>query len=590
MKRNSGIGASAERANHGRITGTGLPCSAWRPRRIPEKYQSRRNAGAEQGHDHLNYGLTTLRNDIFGGITTTAVLLPAALAYGVLSGIGPAAGLYGAVAAGFFAGLFGGTRAQITGPSAALAVVTAVIVANYAASLTEALMIVVMGGFLQVLLGLSRIGRYVAYTPYMVIAGFNSGIGIIVILIQMLPFLGSPIAPGGPLGALRAVPEALSDINVSAVAIAATTLAIGVLWPRRLAQFVPAPVVGLVAGTLLGVLWLRGAPVIGPMPAGLGELQLPAPSAAMLVNAVQPAIILALFASMRTLLTSLIADSFTGERHDPDRELVSQGIGNMAAGLIGGMPAAGATQFTVTNVLAGGRSRVSSILPSLLILAMLLGLSPLVEPIPLAALAGTLMRIGWSMIDWRVLTRARLIPRGHLVVMLMTLGMTVFVDLITAISIGLIAAAFVRARQLEHLELDSVVSVPVLDRTFFSGYEGLATADPMSARVGLVLLRGRFTVASSRKLVAVIGADIRDHEVVIFDFSHTTFLSHSAAMVIEQLLETAANTQTEIVATGLRGPAADSLRALGVLRLIPGERVVGTMDDARRVAAGLLQG
>jgi len=538
----------------------------------------------------LNYSFDNLRGDIFGGITATAVALPAALAYGLVSGLGPAAGLYGAIAVGFFAGLFGGTRAQVSCPSAAMAVVTGVIVANHAGSLTEALMIVVMGGCLQVLLGLSGIGRYAAHTPYMVISGFNSGIGVIIILIQLLPFLGTPVAPGGPLGALRALPEALSDANVSAMAVFAATLAICVLWSRRLARLVPPAIAGLVFGTLLGVLWLREAPVIGPIPAGLPELQLPMPSPAMLVNAVQPAIILALFASMRTLITSLVADSFTGARHNPNRELVGQGIGNVAAGLIGGMPAAGATQLTVANILSGGRTRVSSVAPSLLILALMVGMAPLVEPIPLAALAAILMRIGWRIIDWRLLVRVHRIPRGHVIVMLATLSLTVLIDLITAVAIGLIVAGMVRARQLEFLELDNVISVPVLDRTFFAGYSGLADVDPHSARVGLVVLRGSFTAASSPELVSVIGADIRDHDVVIFDFSDTTYLSHSAALVIDRLLDTAAATKTEVVLTGLSVAVAEKLRALDVLRRVPGDRIVGTMDDARRVAAGLIEG
>ena len=538
----------------------------------------------------MNYSFDNLRGDIFGGITATAVALPAALAYGLVSGLGPAAGLYGAIAVGFFAGMFGGTRAQVSCPSAAMAVVTAVIVANHAASLTEALTIVVMGGCLQVLLGLSGIGRYAAHTPYMVISGFNSGIGVIIMLIQLLPLLGSPVAPGGPMGALRNLPQALSDANVSAMAVFAATLAICLLWPRRLAKLVPPTVAGLVFGTLLGVLWLRGAPVIGPIPAGLPGLQLPSPSPAMLVNAVQPAIILALFASMRTLITSLVADSFTGARHDPKRELVGQGIGNVAAGLIGGMPAAGATQLTVANILSGGRTRVSSVLPSLIILALMLGMAPLVEPIPLAALAAILMRIGFRIIDWRLLTRLHRIPRGHVIVMLATLGLTIFIDLITAVAIGLIVAGMVRARQLEYLELDNVISVPVLDRTFFAGFAGMADVDPHSARVGLVVLRGSFTATSSPELVSVIGADIRDHEVVIFDFSDTTFLSHSATVVIERLLDTAAATRTEVVMAGLTDPVANNLGTLDVLRRVPEDRIVNTMDDARRVAAGLLGG
>ena len=417
----------------------------------------------------MNYGPAALRGDLFGGITSTIVALPVALGFGVASGLGAAAGLYGAIAVGFFASVFGGTRSQISGPTGPMTVAMAVIFTSYAANLTEALTIVVMAGLLQVLLGVSRVGRYVAYTPYVVVSGFMSGIGIIIILIQAMPFLGMPTAPGGPMGAAGALPAAVAGMNVDAFIIGAVTLAVAVLWPRRLARVVPSLLVGLVAGTLLGVLWLDGAPIIGSVPIGLPEVRIGLPTAGFLLHALEPALILALLGSVDSLLTSLIADSLTGTRHNANRELVGQGIGNVVAGLFGGLPGAGATMGTVTNIRAGGSTPVSGVLRALLLLALVLGLGRYVEPIPLAALAGVLMKVGWDIIDWRLLAHVHRIRRDHLIVMVLTLGLTVFVDLITAVAIGLIAAGMTQARRQEQMELDSVVSVPLLDQTFFDG-------------------------------------------------------------------------------------------------------------------------
>ena len=229
------------------------------------------------------------------------------------------------------------------------------------------------------------------------------------------------------------------------------------------------------------------------------------------------------------------------------------------------------------------------VLRSILLLMLLLGLGHYVEPIPHAVLAGILMKIGWDIIDWRFLTLVHRIRREHLIVMLLTLGLTVFVDLVTAVAIGLIAAGMTHAQQLETLELDSVISVPLLDRTFFSEYRDMALTDPYSARVGLVALKGSFTVASSRKLVEVIGEDIKDHEIVIFDFSDTTYLDDSAAMVVERLMNVATEKQTEFVVIGLSETIAHTLRTLNILQQVPASQVVGTLDEARRVAYNFLE-
>ena len=344
----------------------------------------------------------------------------------------------------------------------------------------------------------------------------------------------------------------------------------------------------LVAGTLLGVLWLTNTPVIGEVPTGLPQIELPVFSLSLLVRAIEPALILALLGSIDSLLTSLIADAMTRTRHNPNRELVGQGIGNVVAGLIGGLPGAGATLGTVVNIRAGGQTQVSGALRAAILLALVLGLGKYVEAIPHAVLAGILMKVGWDIIDWRFILRVHRVQREHLLVMLITLALTVFVDLVTAVAIGLIAAGMAGARQFERLELDRVISVPLLDQSFLASEKSDEEADAFSARVGLVALRGSFSVASSNKLINTISVDIRDHEVVILDFSDTVYVDDSAALVVEQMIDSAIAEDTECIIMGLTGPPAATLRALNVLHRVPAAHFVKTLDEAKEIAQRLL--
>ncbi len=536
----------------------------------------------------MSYSVPKLRGDVLGGVTAAFVALPLALAYGVASGMGAAAGLYGAIALGFFAAFFGGTPTQISGPTAPMAIVVAAVIALHAESLPEALAVIVMGGLLQALLGVFRLGRYVAYTPYVVVSGFMSGIGILVIAIQVLPFLGSDPVPGGAVGMVLGLPAAVEEVNWSAVAVGCVTLAFSVFWPRRLARYLPGTLAGLIPGTLLGALWLNDAPVVGEIPAGLPALQLEMPSLDFLARAVEPALILALIGSVVSLLTSLVADSLTRTSHDPDRELIGQGVGNMAAGVVGGLPGGGTPVYTVPNIRAGGTTRAAGMTFSLFLLALLLGLGSYVESIPLAALAAVLIKIGWDLVDWHLLTRLRRLRRDHAVVMVTTLALAVFVDLVVAVAVGLVISVLARAGKLERAEHDSVVSVPLLDQVFLHDGEEAEDSDPFSARVGMVALRGSLTVTSSRSLVRTISMDLAEHELVIFDFSDATYIDDSAAMLVRQLIEIATDEKTPAIAMGHSGEVAGTLSALDVLGGIPKERLVDDLDEARRVAREIL--
>ena len=543
----------------------------------------------------FQYDLQTLRGDVLGGVTAAVVGLPIALAFGLAAGLTPAAGIYGALSVGFFTAVFGGTRALISGPTGSMTVAMAVIVASRATDIAEAFTIVIMAGLIQMLFGLLRIGRYVTYTPYSVISGFMTGVGVIIILVQAPPFLGAPISAGGPMATLGNFFEIFNSFEVSALGIAIATLAVAMLWPNRFEKYLPSTLIALVVGTIMGVLWLTDAPTIGAVPTDLPSFHLPETAPGVLVRAIEPAVVIALVGSVDTLLTALVGDSMTRTRNDPSRELLAQGIGNVITGFIRGLPGSGTTPSTVANIRAGGATLVSGVLAVAILLVMVLALGDYVGSIPNAVLAGILVKVALDTIDWRFVTRMHRVQREHLVVMLLTFGLTVFLDLVAAVAVGMIAAAVTSARQFERLEMDSVISVPLLDLGFLHAKakgekeEGEEEEiDHFSARVGLVALRGTFTVASSSKLIDTIGGDIRDHEVVILDFSDTVYIDDSAALVVEQLVETAITQDTSCIVMGLSGTPAHNLHALDVLKRVPDDQIVGSWDEARETALRLL--
>ncbi|MBT5107514.1 MAG: SulP family inorganic anion transporter [Rhodospirillaceae bacterium] len=526
----------------------------------------------------------TLRGDIFGGLTAAVVALPLAMAFGVASGVGPIAGLYGAIAVGFFAAVFGGTPAQVSGPTGPMTVVMAVVVADHADNLPQAFAIVFLGGAIQMAFGFLKVGRYVSYTPYSVVSGFMSGIGVIIILIQTLPFVGLATASGGPVGAIAQWASLPARINLDALIIACLSLGVMTFWPNRLRAVLPSPLAALIVGTLCGVFIFSGAPIIADVPTGLPDLHVPVFSLANLPSIVQPALILALLGSIDSLLTSLVADSITRTRHNSDRELIGQGIGNMVAGLIGGLPGAGATMRTVVNVRAGGRTPLSGALHAIVLLALALGLGPLAENIPHAVLAGILMKVGWDIIDWDYLKRCRRAPREKVLVMFVTLGLTVFVDLITAVAVGLILAGFVTAKWMEREELKGVTSVALPEDEHGLSETERDALRKHNGQIAVVFLRGRFSYASARELIQRAHAVSAGYKTIIYDMTNAAHVDTSAALAIEGFLTTVSDDGAECYIAGLSGDAADTLNALGVLERIPATHVTPTLLDAINTA------
>lgn len=527
----------------------------------------------------------SLPGDIFGGVTSAIVMLPIALAFGVVSGLGPVAGIYGAVAVGFFAAVFGGTPSQISGPTGPMTIAMAVVVALYADNLAGAFTIVMLAGLLQIALGALRLGTFVSYTPYSVISGFMTGIGVIIMVLQVLPFLGASPVPGGPLAQIAAWPDAVANFGLHDLVVGAVALAICILWPHRIGRFLPAPLVALVAGTCVALFGFTEARTIGAIPEGLPALQVPQLEWGLIGSFVEPALILALLGSIHSLLTSLVADSQTRTHHNPNRELVGQGLGNLAAGVLGALPGAGSSTGTVTNIRAGGRSPLAGALAAILLLALLLGFGWVAEPIPLAVLAGILMKVGWDIADWRFVVRLRVIRHEYVLIMLLTFLVTVFVDLVTAVALGLIAAGVVRSKSLEFGELSSVLSVPLLDADFVPP---LAKLDPFCLPVGLVKLKGRFSVSSAHQFTRAVAADIEDHDIIILDFSDTTDVDDSAALAIEELVDSALENDTACIVSSLSGDVAKVLHSLLIFRRVPAENFVDSLDEAKRLSKHLL--
>ena len=497
--------------------------------------------------------------DLKAGIALSASYVPGAMALGYVSGMGALAGLWCGVIVGIVAAVFGGTRALVGGPSVVLAVITATLLTGNEFTLPELAVIVVMAGAIQIALGLAGVGRFVSYMPHIVLAGFMSGIGVLLLATQV---------------------EKLVRLGVTDVAVAAVCLALLLFWPARVGKFLPAALAVIAIGWLMAQ-FLPDVERLGPVPTGLPVPVLEMPTLAFLPEAVGPAVLVALISSIYTLMWALIADSFTGGQHNPNRELFGVGLGNLAAGALGVMPG-GAIVSTLTLRRLGGKTVVTGIICLVIVAALILGLGPYVAPLPLAALSAIVMLVAWSMIDFSFLRKVPRMDPRHSVVMLLIMGVTIFVDPLFAIVFGIIAANIISATQLEALELDSVISTPLLDSTFD------AESDNLEARIGLLAFRGSFTVSSSRKLIRLIGDDIRDHEVVIFDLSDATHIDDSAANLLALLIDRAKQTGTEIVMVDASDRVRKTLYAFDVLDKVPGDRIVGTREEARNLAWSLL--
>ena len=401
---------------------------------------------------------SNINGDLFGGITAGIVALPLALAFGEQTELGAIAGLYGAIALGIVAILFGGTKTQISGPTAPMTVVSAVLISetiDKSGSIENAMPIIiatfVLTGIIQALLGVFKLGKYIKYIPYPVVSGFMSGIGLIIVITQIFPFFGATSPSGGAFGTIFNIHKIPELINIYSIGVAIITVLIIYLLPR-ITKKVPASLVALLFVSIAVFFILPNDVILkinsnGEIPSGLPKISFSFLSIftnyKQLIVIFEYAATLAALGAIDSLLTSVVADNITKTKHNSNKELIGQGLGNIAAGIIGGLPGAGATMRTVININSGGRTRLSGVFAGLLLTAILLGLGGLVGHIPNAVLAGILITVGLGIIDYKGIKHIKLIPRSDAIIMLIVLFLTVFVDLLVAVAVGMVLSSLI---------------------------------------------------------------------------------------------------------------------------------------------------
>ena len=541
-----------------------------------------------------------VRGDIFGGLTAAVVALPLALAMGVASGAGPIAGIYGAIFVGFFAAIFGGTPAQVSGPTGPMTVVMALIFTQYTSlfpgdpetGAALAFTVVMMGGLFQILFGFLRIGKFIEFVPHPVVSGFMSGIGVIIILIQIGPLLGQA-TPAKPLAAVQMMPEFFSNIHNPSLLLGLVALIVVYGVPKfvpKLNKMIPSPLLALVIGTSAYMLIMRdsGSPILGDIPTGFPSPQLPTVMMEHLPDMIKSALILAALGAIDSLLTSLVADSVTRTYHKSDRELIGQGIGNTVAGIFGGLPGAGATMRTVVNVKAGGLTPISGALHAVILLAIVLGGGALAANIPKAVLAGILVKVGTDIIDWDYLKRLRTVPNAGVVLMFTVLLMTVFIDLIMAVATGMVMAAMIFMKRMSDLQLESAVAVNQPTEESQLNEEEKNILNQAQGRILLYYMEGPLSFGAAKGMVRRL-AQFKEYDALVLDLSGVPAVDFTSCMALSDIInDTLAVSDRFVFIVGLRPNVERFMEKQGVLDNVDKGHIYSDRHTALLHAARLI--
>ena len=380
------------------------------------------------------FKINTIRGDFFGGLTAAVVALPLALAFGVASGLGPLPGLYGAIIVGFFAALFGGTPTQITGPTGPMTVVVASIFLHFNKNLDIVFFVISLAGLIQIFIGISRIGEYVKKIPNSVVTGFMSGIGVIIIILQ-IPVLFGLGSEGSVLSSLSKL-QNIYDFNHNSLVIGIIGLIIVIYFPKKLDLFIPRPVIALLVGTILTSAYFTNQKLIGEIPSGIPSFSIYIPSYKELPEIIYFSIMLAALGIIDSLLTSVVADNMTNTTHLPNKESIGQGIGNIISGFFGGLAGAGATMRTVVNIQNGGKTHFSGLTHSIILILILIVFGKYASTIPLAILAAILLKVGFDIIDWEFISKIKSKTKIDIFTALIVTLLIIFVNLIIAIFVG----------------------------------------------------------------------------------------------------------------------------------------------------------
>ncbi len=516
-----------------------------------------------------------LKGDIFGGVTTAIISLPLALAFGVASGAGAEAGLWGAIMVGLFAAIFGGSTTLISEPTGPMTVIMTAVLTSMMAKYPETgiamtFTVVMMAGAFQILLGTLKLGKYVTLMPYSVISGFMSGIGVILIILQLSPLLGHSAPLGGVIGTLSALPNTLLNLKLSELFLGALTLGILFYFPKKYRKLIPAQLVALVAVTLISIIIFDTDTIrrIGEIPAGLPSLVMPHFNSDMFTLMIIDALVLGTLGCIDTLLTAVIGDSLTRKEHDSDKELRGQGIANMISGLFGALPGAGATMGTVTNIQVGARSPLSGIVRAGVLALVVLVAGGLTEPIPMSVLAGIAVYVGFNILDWSFIQRAHKVSLQGMAIMYGVMFLTVFVDLIAAVGLGVFISNIIvieklskeQARKIKAISDADENDVPLTDN------ERLLL-DKAHGKVLFFYLSGPM-IFSISKAISRQHRRISEYQVMILDLTDVSMIDVTVGLALENAIKDALDAKCEVILLCEHIQTRQQLEKLNILQLI----------------------
>ncbi|HIK37621.1 MAG: SulP family inorganic anion transporter [Geminocystis sp.] len=517
--------------------------------------------------------LRNVRGDILGGLTAAVVSLPMALAFGIASGAGALAGLWGAVLVGFFAALFGGTPTLISEPTGPMTVVMTAIIADFAKydnGMAMAFTVVMMAGLFQILFGFLKLGKYITMMPYTVVSGFMSGIGIILIILQIGPFLGQKTPPGGVVGTLQNLPNLIANAKPLETILAVLTVVILYSVPSRYKRIIPPPLLALIVGTIVSLVFFGDAEIrrIGEIPTGLPKIQFPTFEPSLLGNMVFKALVLGMLGCIDALLTSVVADSLTRTEHDSNKELVGQGLGNFFSGLFGGIAGAGATMGTVVNIQTGAKTALSGIARSVVLFIIVVWAAPLTSQIPLAVLAGIALKVGISIMDWDFLKRVHKISWKATAIVYIVIALTVFIDLMVAVGVGVFIANILTIEKLSALASKSVKIVSTADDEIVLSSEEQQILDLGGGKILLFHLSGPMIFGLAKAISREHNA-IENYDVLVVDLTQVPIMGVTSSLALENAIQEAVEKGREVFIVGATGQVRGRLEKLGISRLIP---------------------
>lgn len=532
------------------------------------------------------YSRSTFPHDLLAGVTVGLVALPLAMAFAIASGLTPQAGIYCAIITGFIISALGGSRFQIGGPTGAFVVVVAGIVAEH--GVNGLFMCTMMAGVLLLVLGASGMGTAVKYLPRPVVVGFTNGIAVLIASTQIKDFLGLRIetVPAEFAGRMVALARHIDTAVPAEAVLGAGSLAL-ILAVRRVRPSVPGTVVALAGGTAVVMITGLGVETIGSrfggIPSGLPHAVLPDFDPALIPTLLRPAITVAMLGAIESLMSAVVADRMTGDRHNPNTELIAQGVANIVSPIFGGLPATGAIARTATNIRSGARTPVAGMLHALTLLVILVAAAPLASFIPMAVLAAILVVVAYNMGEWHEVPRLLRLSKTDISVWIVTFALTVFADLTLAVEVGMILAALLFIRRVSTTTTVSRVT----DEYIETGRVHVLQDKLIPPFVTVFRIHGPFLFGVTDKLDHVVDQIDRLTPIVIVRLRNMTAIDATGLQALEELAERLRQSGRTLVLCGARQQPAATMRDADFSRVVGERNICPDVASALRRAQEL---